>query len=81
MILALLLVTSTTIKIDAVQSASDGGYIISAVKGYTFDAECQHPHWYFETYNPIDLFKVMQKLRLCYNKYPSINKDKVYDDE
>jgi hypothetical protein len=56
----------TALKIDRIQIASDGGYILSASKGYAFDPDCQFPHWYVAgAFSLIELGRVATLAQRC----------------
>ncbi len=65
----------TMSKVANIEKATDGGYIISAIEGYTFDAQCQYPHWYFEKLNLVKMYKVARHVQPCLLPH------QIYDDQ
>jgi len=55
----------TMSKVADIEEATDGGYIISAIEGYTFDAQCQYPSWYFEELNVVKMYNVVRHVQPC----------------
>ncbi len=85
LITLIFLVTTTTLKVDRIQTANDGGYILSASPGYTFDNQCEHPYWYLEDFDLSELYRVIKLSRPCNSSthaYTTSNfKERIYDDQ